>query len=790
MRFTLRLKIIALAITAVALPVIVLTTTLFIGAKSTEEAVNVELEKLMEESTRQISLDAWHMIEAQDQTVQLKVDSDLNVARRLLRDAGGIGLAKETTPWQAVNQYTKEVTPVALPRMLLGDQWLGQISEAGTPAPLVDEVQGLVGGTTTVFQRMPDDSFLRVATNVIKSDGARAIGTYIPKRNPDGGANPVVSALLKGKTFRGQAYVVNAWYVTAYEPILDASGQVVGALYVGVKRENIDALRNAIMDITVGKTGYVFVLGGQGDEKGHYIISKGGAADGKDILEAKDADGVEFIKEMVEGAVELGEGEVFYQRYPWKNAGEDEARQKIAAISYYKDWDWVIGASTYVDDYTATRKNVSDAINGLAMLSALIGLFILLGAAAVSWFVGNGVVKPLRNTVDALEDMAAGEGDLTVRLPELAQDEVGDLARAFNAFVEKIQITIAEVAATAITVASAATELSATSDELADSSQEMRQQTEMVSAAVEEIQATLATSATGADMVSSSVDTVARTSREMSNEIATIADHAGEVSSTVNNVATAIEEMSASLSEVTRLTLDSATLSGQSNERAQEARTQMSRLASTAHNIGKVIELIEDIADQTNLLALNATIEAASAGEAGRGFAVVAKEVKDLARQTSKATEEIAKEVEAIQRDAASTEGHIQGVSELIEEVSRLASEIAAAAEEQTATTNEIAHSVAVGATAAEGISKESDDVSRDVSEVAKSSDAAAASVQELARSTNEISTTFGEVSRTIATVAEATTESSSHAMAAKNASAELAKQSEGRRALVEEFKF
>ena len=134
-----------------------------------------------------------------------------------------------------------------------------------------DEVQALVGGTCTLFQRMnPAGDMLRVCTNVLKLDGTRAIGTYIPAANPDGSPNPVIATVLKGETFVGRAFVVNQWCITAYRPICDENRNVVGVLYFGIPQEEVPELRQGIMDMVVGKTGYVFVLAGSGDEKGKY----------------------------------------------------------------------------------------------------------------------------------------------------------------------------------------------------------------------------------------------------------------------------------------------------------------------------------------------------------------------------------------------------------------------------------------------------------------------------------------------------------------------------------------
>ena len=199
---------------------------------------------------------AYNLCQAQQEAIQQAIDSSLNVAHDVMNRQGAVSFAPETESWTAVNQNTKLSVAVELPKMMVGDTWLGKNAALKQPSPVVDNVKQLVNATCTIFQRMNEQGdMLRVCTNVETLDGARAIGTYIPQSSPDGSPNPVVSALLKGQTFRGRAFVVNKWYITAYEPILDNAKKVVGALYVGIPQENIPSLRKAIMDVKVGQTG-------------------------------------------------------------------------------------------------------------------------------------------------------------------------------------------------------------------------------------------------------------------------------------------------------------------------------------------------------------------------------------------------------------------------------------------------------------------------------------------------------------------------------------------------------
>ena len=142
----------------------------------------------------------------------------------------------------------------------------------------MDKVSSLTGSFCTVFQRMNESGdMLRVATNVKTKDGKRAINTFIPSVEADGKRNPVVQAVLKGERYVGRAFVVDAWYVTAYEPIKDSDGKITGMLFAGTPESSSKSLREAFLKTKVGKTGYVYVL----DTKGNYVISKDGKRDGE-----------------------------------------------------------------------------------------------------------------------------------------------------------------------------------------------------------------------------------------------------------------------------------------------------------------------------------------------------------------------------------------------------------------------------------------------------------------------------------------------------------------------------
>ena len=262
----LRAKIVLLSMSATILPVLIIGV--FVAKLNTDMRVAATEEsiELAKTDLDHIAESVYRMAETQNDVLTKALTSYLNIAREIAEDLGGISFAYENVPWNAVNQYTQNSIPVDLPKMLVGNTWFGQTRDLGTSVPVVDRVKNLAEDVTcTVFQRMnANGDMLRAATNVVKTDGTRAIGTYIPRTNPDGKPNPVVSEVLRGQTFSGRAFVVDRWYLTTYEPIYNKDKYIVGMLYVGIPQESVQSLRQAIYDIEIGDTGYLYVLDSQG----------------------------------------------------------------------------------------------------------------------------------------------------------------------------------------------------------------------------------------------------------------------------------------------------------------------------------------------------------------------------------------------------------------------------------------------------------------------------------------------------------------------------------------------
>lgn len=316
------------------------------------------------------------------------------------------------------------------------------------------------------------------------------------------------------------------------------------------------------------------------------------------------------------------------------------------------------------------------------------GAAIFSGGLLMTWLIAlvtNAIIRPIRHAAELMHDIAEGEGDLTKRILVNTQDEVGDLANSFNVFIDKIRGIVQQLSGNASTMASFSNQLSIISRQMGQGVESMSEKTGAVAAAAEE--------------ASANTHSVAASMEEATTNLSTVTGATQEMNSTIGKIVVNSDQ--------------ARTISDQAGVQAERLTILMQQFGQAAQEIGQVTETINDISSQTNLLALNATIEAARAGEAGKGFAVVASEIKELAKQTATATEDIKGRISGVQQSARGAMTDIEKITVVISEVGTLVAGIAAAIEQQAVITRDVVDNIAQAST---GVQEANEQVSQTAS--------------------------------------------------------------------------
>ena len=401
---------------------------------------------------------------------------------------------------------------------------------------------------------------------------------------------------------------------------------------------------------------------------------------GTNMSDRKDKNGVYLNREMVAAA----KNQTHYVNYSGALVNTDTVVPKLAYSFYLPKWDLIVVTAINLDNIDGqvarVREDIQSRVQSLLIGVAVTALLLLAAFGALAVWLINTSLRPLTLIRSHLDEIAAGEGDLTRRLPATGTDEFGQLAGSFNAFVEKIHGLVSQIVAMSGELSNAVGHVAQQSKLIDQAMEQQRQETDQVAAAINQMSSAaqeVASSAQSASTAAADTDQQAQSARHVVN---------------------------ASIARLQALTVE-----------LSEGGTSLEGLRSDVASIVSVLDVIRSIAEQTNLLALNAAIEAARAGDAGRGFAVVADEVRALASRTQLSTQEIQAMIERLNRATASvvnamnhsseagmSASHQAGEAgqsldnavELIATINAMNAHIASAAEEQTAVAEEINRSV------------------------------------------------------------------------------------------------
>lgn len=465
----------------------------------------------------------------------------------------------------------------------------------------------------------------------------------------------------------------------------------------------------AINGMRYDGTNYIYVI----DYNGIAQVHANQSLIGKDLSKVTDTNGVQIISTMI-ALAKAGGGEL---QYLWPRTADSEPIEKWGRAEGFEPWQWMIGTGTYIDD-------LKEAFWVQAALVVMLGTVGSLAAFVIAWFAIQNILRSICNLTNNMNTLADGNSDIVVEGADRG-DEIGQMAAAMKVFVsnensrkalEAEQVAAREVA-------------SLRAEEIQKVSADFDERITDMMTIIESTVGNLKSAST--EMIQGAEQTT-----QQSGNVSNASDQAAR---NVETVAAAAEELSASVNEIRRQVQSSSDIAAQAASEASATNQRMGDLADAAGRIGEVVTLIQAIAEQTNLLALNATIEAARAGEAGKGFAVVASEVKNLATQTSKATEEISAQIAAIQGETEQAAGAISSVTEIINQMNEIAGSIATSVEQQGAATEEIA----VNATEASRSTVEVTTNIQSVTQAAENTRVAAETVDESAQQMEDNASTL-----------------------------------------------
>ncbi len=437
--------------------------------------------------------------------IELQIDQNKNginyalkTANEVLETSGSITMSDSELTVGAINQVSLLSKNVSIKPFLINGNSIYENYD------LVDKIQDITGATATIFQKIPE-GYLRISTNVRKEDGSRAVGTFIPNNSQ------VIQTIESGETYKGRAFVVNDYYLTAYQPI-QIEGSIQGILYVGVKEKDLSALKTIFNEKVYFETGYPFVVSADGE----FIIHP--TNEGQNALEFT------FFKQMKDDSDGFGKSE-----YKWPETKEGE--WKFQYFEYIPQIDSYVAASFYQNVLFKYLKEVRNSV--LISVLLAVAIFILI----VTLFSRN-ITNALNKGVEFTKRVA--NGDLTATMELDQEDEVGMLAKSLNKMVIQLREIVESVDVGADNIASASLQVSSGSQQLSQGASEQASSAEEVSSSMEEMASNIQQNADNAQQTekisveaSEGIERVAQAAEESLASIRQIADKI----SVVNDIA-------------------------------------------------------------------------------------------------------------------------------------------------------------------------------------------------------------------------------------------------------------